>query len=50
MEVAEMIERHIDYVDKEGRSVHLPMKFVRQFMAREDDLPIAVTIATLPMA
>jgi hypothetical protein len=49
MEVAEMIERHIDYVDKEGRSVHLPMKFVRHFMQREDDLPIAVTIATLPV-
>ena len=32
MEVAELIEKHIDYVDKDGRSVHLPMPFVRHFL------------------
>ncbi len=29
IETAEMIERRIDFVDKDGRSVHLPMQFVR---------------------
>ena len=32
MEVAEMIEQHIDYVDEDGRSVHLPMQFVKHYM------------------
>ena len=40
MEVAEMIEQHIDFytVDKDGseRSVHLPTQFVRHFMRRHD--------------
>jgi hypothetical protein len=37
MEVAEMIEQYIDYVDDEGRSVHLPMPFVRHYMRRDDN-------------
>src|SRR6476620_9059746 len=49
MEVAEMIERYIDFVDKDGNSVHLPMPFVRHFMKREDSLPIVVAIATSPI-
>lgn len=50
MEVAEMIEEHIDYVDKTGRSVHLPMPFVRHYMQRHDNvLPTVVAIATLPL-
>jgi hypothetical protein len=49
MEVAEMIERHIDYVDEDGRSVHLPMPFVRHFMKRDDELPRMVAVATLPI-
>jgi hypothetical protein len=50
MECAEMIERHIDFVDKEGRCVHLPMQFVRHFMRRNDGvLPTIVTVATLPI-
>jgi hypothetical protein len=49
IEVAEMIERHIDYVDKNGRSVHLPMSFVRHFMKRDDELPRMVTVALLPI-
>jgi hypothetical protein len=54
VEVAEMIERHIDFYteDKNGapRSVHLPKEFVRHFMRRDDDvLPTVVTIATAPI-
>lgn len=50
MECAEMIERHIDYVDKNDRSVHLPTLFVRHYLQRNDDaLPTVVAIATLPI-
>jgi hypothetical protein len=49
-EVAEDIERHIDYVDETGRSVHLPTKFVRHYMKRDDGaLPTVVAIAQLPI-
>ena len=54
MEVAEMIEEHIDYYteDKEGnrRAVHLPTPFVRHFMRRHDGvLPTVVAVATAPI-
>ena len=54
MEVAEMIEQHIDFYveDKDGnrRSVHLPTQFVRHFMRRHDGaLPTVVAIATTPI-
>ena len=50
MEVAELIEQHIDYVDEDGCSVHLPMQFVRHFVSRDDGvLPTVVAIATLPI-
>jgi hypothetical protein len=50
MEVAEMIERHIDYVDHHGCSVHLPSQFVRHYVSRDDGvLPTVVAIATLPI-
>jgi hypothetical protein len=54
MEVAEMIEEHIDYYteDEDGnrRSVHLPTSFVRHFMKRSDRvLPTVVAIATAPI-
>ena len=53
MEVAEMIEEHIDYYteDKYGeRSVHLPMQFVRHFMRRHDYvLPTTTAYATIPI-
>jgi hypothetical protein len=54
MEVAEMIERHIDYyaVDKDGneRSVYLPMPFVRHFMRRSDGaLPTVAAYSTMPL-
>jgi len=50
MEAAEMIEQHIDFVDEDGDSVHLPMPFVRHFMRRHDSLlPTVVAVATLPI-
>jgi hypothetical protein len=54
MEVAEMIEQHIDFytVDKDGseRSVHLPTQFVRHFMRRHDGaLPQRVAYSSMPL-
>ncbi len=50
MALAEMIERHIDYVTEEGQSVHLPTAFVKHFHCRSDDvLPAVSAIATLPI-
>jgi hypothetical protein len=50
MEAAEMIEQYIDYVDEKGRSVHLPMPFVRHYLQRHDHvLPTVVAIARLPI-
>jgi len=50
MECAEMIEQYIDYVDKDGRSVHLPTQFVRHYLQRRDGaLPTLAAIATLPI-
>jgi hypothetical protein len=53
VEVADMIEKYIDFykVDKNGnrRSVHLPTKFVRHFMRRDDKLPICVAVSSLPI-
>ncbi len=49
-QLAEMIERHIEYVDEKGRPVHLATPFVRHFHTRADDaLPLMAAIATLPM-
>jgi hypothetical protein len=49
-EVAEMIERHVDFVDKHGFSVHLETKFVRHYMQRDDHaLPPIVAVSTLPL-
>src|SRR5215813_3799075 len=50
IEVAEMIEQYIDFVDAGGYSVHLPMQFVRHYVKRNDGaLPTVVTLATLPI-
>ena len=50
VEVAEMIEEHIDFVDDDGRSVHLQPKFVRHYMKRDDGaLPTIVAVTTLPI-
>jgi hypothetical protein len=49
-ECAELIEKHINYVDEEGTSVQLPAKFVEHYLQRHDGaLPIVVAIATLPL-
>jgi hypothetical protein len=49
-ELAEMIERHVDFVDKDGESVHLETKFVRHYMQRDDRaLPTIVAVSTLPL-
>jgi hypothetical protein len=49
-ELAELIERYIDYVDDAGRSVHLGGGFVRHFLKRSDNaLPLATSITTLPI-
>jgi hypothetical protein len=49
-QLAELIERHIEYVDKTDRPVHLASPFVKHFRTRIDDaLPIAAAIATLPI-
>jgi hypothetical protein len=50
MEVAEMIEKHIDFVEPNGRSVHLPMPFVRHYVKRDDSaLPFLAAISTAPL-
>jgi hypothetical protein len=50
MECAEMIEEHIDYSDKKGRSVHLPTQFVKHYLQRHrSPLPTVAAIATLPI-
>lgn len=49
-QLAELIERYIDYIDEDGRSVHLAAPFVKHFHTRTDDaLPIVAAIATLPI-
>jgi hypothetical protein len=49
-QLAEVIERHIDFVDKDGRSVHLPTKFVRHYLKRDDGvLPTVVAVSTPPL-
>jgi hypothetical protein len=49
-ESAELIERYIDFVDGNGRSVHLAAPFVRHYMQRSDGaLPVVSAVATLPL-
>jgi hypothetical protein len=49
-QLAELIERHIDYTDDTGRSVPLAAPFVRHYLERTDDaLPVVAAIATLPV-
>src|SRR5262249_7132285 len=49
LKLAEEIEKHVEFVDKTGRSVRLPSVFVRAFLTRDDDLPMVVAIATMPI-
>ena len=50
-ELAEMIERYIDYYDpKSLLAVHLPTNFVKHFLNRSDGaLPTVTAIATMPI-
>jgi hypothetical protein len=48
--LAELIERHIEYVDATGRPVHLGSGFVRHYLVRSDgELPVVTAVATTPM-
>jgi hypothetical protein len=50
IELAELIEQHIEYVDDYGDAVHLPTPFVKHYMQRDDGgLPIVSSIAQLPI-
>jgi hypothetical protein len=50
IELAEEIEKFIEYVDDDGRPVHLPTQFVRHYMRRDDGvLHTVVAVATLPI-
>jgi hypothetical protein len=50
MHLAETIERHIDFVDRDDRSVHLAMPFVGHYLQRHDNaLPTVAAIATQPI-
>jgi hypothetical protein len=49
MQVAELIERHVNFVDGDGRSVHLPTPFVQHFNRRDDELPRCYGISQLPI-
>ena len=49
-ELAELIERHIEYTDATGRPVHLGLPFVKHYLRRHDGaLPVVAAVATLPM-
>jgi hypothetical protein len=49
-EVAEMIEKYINFVDKDGTSVRLQSAYVRHYMRRDDGvLPTVVAITTTPI-
>ena len=50
LQLAELIERHVDYTDANDRSVHLAVPFVKHYRQRDDDvLPVVTAVATLPM-
>jgi hypothetical protein len=50
IQLAELIEKHIDFVDPKGWSVHLPQAFVQHYLRRFDEvLPTAVAISVAPL-
>jgi hypothetical protein len=52
MELAELIEKYIEFVDETGRTVRLPANFVKHYLQRddgEDGLPIVSAISQLPI-
>jgi hypothetical protein len=49
-ELAELIERHIEFVDHTGQPVYLETRFVTHYQRRHDGaLPVVAAVATLPM-
>jgi hypothetical protein len=49
-ETGELLERHIDFVGGDGRSVHCPTPFVRHYVRRDDEvLPRIVALSALPI-
>jgi hypothetical protein len=47
---AELIERHIDYIDDKWRQVHLPRAFVEHYLKRDDgELPQLHGVVTQPI-
>jgi hypothetical protein len=49
MQAAELIEKHIEYINDYGRAVHLNDKFVAHFRKRDDGLSTVTAISTLPI-
>jgi hypothetical protein len=50
LEAAELIEQHIDHINEDEQSVHLPSAFVKHYMRRDDGaLPLVGSISTLPL-
>ena len=52
MELAELIEKYIEYVDEHGRTVRLPAHFVKHYLQRDDGdegLPVVSSISQLPI-
>lgn len=52
MELAELIEKYIEYVDQHGWTVRLPAHFVKHYLRRDDGdegLPIVSSISQLPI-
>jgi hypothetical protein len=49
--VAELIERHVEYLDAFHRPVHLGAAFVEHFQIRKGDpaLPVSIAVSTLPI-
>jgi hypothetical protein len=49
-QLAELIERNIEYVTKDGIPVHLNSGFVRHYLQRSDNaLPVVTGVSTLPL-
>ncbi len=51
IDAAELVEQHIDYADSFGRSVRLPVIFVRAYLQRRNcvALPRVSSVATMPV-
>jgi hypothetical protein len=50
LETAELIEQHIDFINGKGRSVCLPIPFIKHYRTRTDEkLPTVAAIALAPI-